>query len=111
MDFALWDGLQTSLESGPFHLRQPSRVSPSIVLRSNDWILMPCVSLSDSGMRIGYGAGYYDRYLGQIECGNFLKVGITWEADTVRAVAADQWDIPVQIICTEAGWRPVKNAP
>jgi len=50
----------TELKPGPFGIPFPEGAAfPG----SPDLVLVPCVSASPEGVRLGHGAGYYDRYL------------------------------------------------
>ena len=62
-------------------------------------MLLPGVAFSESGARIGYGKGYYDRYLSHIPC--MERISLCYELQMVEAIPADTYDIPMTIIVTE----------
>lgn len=51
------------LASGALGILEPADSSETAIAAELDLILVPCVSASDDGKRLGHGAGYYDRYL------------------------------------------------
>lgn len=68
-----------------------------------DVVLVPCVAFTPSGFRLGYGGGYFDRWLAQHP--GTTTVGIAWsEAEVADAVFAPQaHDLPLTLVLTERG--------
>jgi len=64
---------------------------------------VPCVGFAGGNYRLGYGGGYFDRYLAKHP--HVTTVGVAWsftqlgEADYV----AQPHDIPLTLIVTEQG--------
>ena len=58
MRFAYWDP-EKPLKIGRFDVPEPT----SELFSEPPLLLVPCVALNKEGYRLGYGAGYYDRYL------------------------------------------------
>ena len=65
----------------------------------NTVMIMPGCAFCENGSRIGYGKGYYDRYLTR----NFCKerIALCFEMQIVPAFSADIHDIPATKIYTE----------
>ncbi len=64
-------------------------------------MLLPSLAVDKKGNRIGYGAGYYDRYL--YEHGNeniFYKIALAYDIQVMDEVEADTYDIKVDAILT-----------
>ena len=65
-----------------------------------DLVVSPCSSFDESGMRLGMGGGYYDRYLPKCTKADVMLVA--YECQGCKAVPAEPWDVPVPCIVTEA---------
>ena len=64
-----------------------------------DVIIMPCAAADIRGNRIGYGAGYYDRYLCRIpEC---TRICLAFECQMTDEFETEETDIGADIIITE----------
>ena len=98
MQFLRWSPDDPLIE-GPFGLMQPKGdVEPC----KPDVILTPLVAFDRSLMRLGQGAGHYDRALSLLD--NAFVVGIAWSAQEAPALPADPWDIPLNAVLTEKAW-------
>lgn len=66
--------------------------------------LVPGLSFDAAGYRIGYGGGYYDRFLASF---SGVSVGLCREAFLARpgTLPLDAHDLPVDLVVTEAGMR------
>lgn len=60
--------------------------------------IVPGLAFDFSGHRVGYGKGYYDRFLCKHQC---KTVGFCYETDLIESVNKNQYDIPVDSILTE----------
>lgn len=66
-----------------------------------DLIVVPGVAFDRRGYRIGYGGGYYDRYLCQSP--NAKTVGFAYEQSLTDEIPSESHDQKVDIILTESG--------
>lgn len=64
-----------------------------------DLVICPMVAFDAQCRRMGYGGGYYDRYLPQ--CTNARRVAIAFEAQRVEALITEQYDQPMDNVITE----------
>jgi 5-formyltetrahydrofolate cyclo-ligase len=87
--------------------REPARrvpVDPGEV----DAVVAPGLAFDRSGHRLGYGGGYYDRFLDRVAA---LSAGIAFSAQLVDEVPAGPRDRRVDLVVTETGTidcRPVQ---
>lgn len=64
--------------------------------------VVPGLSFDSNGNRIGYGGGYYDRFL----CDkNITSVGLTYERCISRIIPTEEFDIPVDYVITESSLK------
>lgn len=61
--------------------------------------LVPGLCFTPGGQRLGYGKGYYDRFLSKIRA---IKVGICYNRCIVAALPQEQYDQTVDWVITEA---------
>ena len=63
-----------------------------------DICIIPGIAFDLHGGRIGYGKGFYDKFLGKNKC---LKIGLCFSEQIVDKIPVDSHDIPVDIIITD----------
>lgn len=56
------------LAPAPFGLLEPAENTPLVLPSEIDLVVVPCLAANTAGHRLGYGGGYYDRYLQQVAC-------------------------------------------
>lgn len=67
-----------------------------------DLIIVPAVAYDRRGYRIGYGGGYYDRFLSSLDK-DIVTIGIAFDIQIVGEVPVQPFDIPVDMVITESG--------
>lgn len=65
-----------------------------------DLVIVPGVAVDSKGNRLGYGGGFYDRFLIRTRL-DTLKVAPVFESQIVADVLPGALDVPVDIIVTE----------
>ncbi len=66
-----------------------------------DLCIVPLVAFDDKGYRLGYGGGYYDRFLKEYESKIKLKLGLAYEKQKIEGIPAEEHDVTLDAICTE----------
>lgn len=67
-------------------------------LRSVDLIIVPGVAFDRNKNRLGYGKGYYDRFLSDIKV---PKMGICYDFQLIDTIPTSQNDIPMNYVISE----------
>jgi 5-formyltetrahydrofolate cyclo-ligase len=98
----------TPLTPNRFGILEPAPGALHVSPLSLDVLLVPLVAFDGGGVRLGMGAGYYDRYLGRIPPGMRPRlVGLAHELQrSLKPLPAADWDVPLDGVLTEAGWWP-----
>ncbi len=97
MHYRQWDGRQPT-EQDDCTLATAS--GPTVV---PDVVLVPCVGYTTEGHRLGYGGGYFDRYLSAHP--DITTVGVAWSVGCLTPVefAAQPHDQTLMLVVTEQG--------
>ena len=68
-----------------------------------DTVLVPCVGFTRDGFRLGYGGGFFDRWLALHP--HVTTVGIAWSAQQIEAseFRPEAHDRPLTLVVTETG--------
>jgi 5-formyltetrahydrofolate cyclo-ligase len=66
--------------------------------------LAPLVGFDDACYRLGYGGGYFDRTLAVLSP-RALAIGIGFELQRLETIYPQSFDVPMDLIVTEAGIR------
>ncbi|MEW8994152.1 5-formyltetrahydrofolate cyclo-ligase [Clostridium sp.] len=88
----------TSLKDGKYGILEPKEECPLIGSEEIDFAIIPCVSCSEEGYRLGYGGGYYDRYL---EHATFTTAVICREKIICDYIPRDEHDIKIHRVITD----------
>lgn len=75
---------------------------------SPQMIVMPGVAFDRHGNRIGYGKGFYDRFLNGINTKDIILVAIAFDEQLVDNIDNDINDVKVDLIITESGCINIK---
>jgi 5-formyltetrahydrofolate cyclo-ligase len=85
---------------GKFGIPEPDPAAPLIDLDQVDLVLVPALACSEQGDRLGYGAGFYDRFFASLTR-PVTTVGIVLECCLMPTLPRDPWDVPLDYVCTE----------
>lgn len=90
------------LVPGTYGIPEPSPHSPVAAPALIDLILVPGLAFDRGGFRIGYGKGYYDRFLPLLR-GDCVTCGVAYSLQLADDLPTDPFDLPVQLLVTERG--------
>lgn len=87
------------LETVYMDLQEPIPEKTELVnSKEIDVMIVPGIVFDKKGNRIGYGGGYYDRYLEKYDG---ILISLAFDIQLVDAVPTDLYDLPVQLLITE----------
>ena len=84
--------------SGKFGILEPIEAM-KIAYKNIDIVLAPGIAFDKEGHRIGYGFGYYDKFLSKVP--KAVKIGLCFDFQVVEKVPKEEHDVPVDLIVTE----------
>ena len=87
-----------SLIPGKFGVPEPIELM-KIAYKNIDLVLVPAIVFDKDGHRIGYGYGYYDKFLKKVP--KAVKIGLAFDFQVVDKVPKEMHDVPVDLIVTE----------
>ena len=97
MDFYSWS-TKNLLKLNKYGIPEPEKTKKVFP----DIIFVPVVAFDNRLYRIGYGGGYYDRYIHKISNKKkLLKIGIAHSCQKINKVPINKYDKKLDIIITE----------
>jgi 5-formyltetrahydrofolate cyclo-ligase len=89
---------EDEFEKNKYNIPEPVKcepIEPSFI----DMVLVPLLAFDKRGYRVGYGKGFYDRFLQQCN-NNCLKVGLSYY-DAIDVIDdANEFDVPLDFCIT-----------
>lgn len=99
LEHCAWND-ETELIANRWGIEEPDpETSQSIEIREIDAVLVPLVAFDQQGHRVGYGGGYYDRFLAQCRP-DTLKIGLSHFEPIEAMEDVDEWDIKLDTCVT-----------
>ena len=65
-------------------------------------VLVPLLAFNESGFRLGYGGGFYDKYFSSQEEKDIIKVGLGFSFQKVNQIPIESHDQKLDWILTES---------
>jgi 5-formyltetrahydrofolate cyclo-ligase len=95
---------EDSTQVGKFGILEPIITLPTIDLSRVDIILVPAIACDDRGYRLGYGGGFYDRFLSN-QMSNQIRftICVVFADFYLKTIPIQAWDIPTRAVCSENG--------
>ena len=96
MNFYLWN-FNDPLNVNKYGIPEPQLKKKVIP----DVLLVPMVAYDHKLNRLGYGGGYYDRFLKKYEKKNIIKIGLAISCQEVKRLPTNSFDKKMDFILTE----------
>lgn len=90
------------LKPGAYGILEPREDTEKLEPETLELCVIPCVSSSPDGIRLGYGGGYYDRFLPKTKA---KRVILCQEQMLCENIPAESHDCPMDLVVTEMGIR------
>ena len=87
-----------NLVTGKFGILEPIELM-KIAYKNIDLVLVPGIAFDGHGHRIGYGFGYYDKFLKKVP--KAVKIGLAFDFQIVDKLPVEPHDVAVDLIVTE----------
>lgn len=92
-----------TLKKSRFGIPEPAEDTPTVSPQDVDFTVVPCLSATLAGARLGRGGGFYDRFLADYTGNTAL---VCFHQLLSESVPMDSWDVPLPVVVTEKGiWR------
>ena len=88
-----------STTNDPMGMPIPSTGAPSSP-SGLDAVLIPAAAVDRAGNRLGWGKGFYDRFMSSVD-GDPLLIAVVFDSDRVDQIPTEAHDAPVDAILTE----------
>ena len=89
----------SELKISTFHVPEPIGSEHPISADEIETILLPMVGFDRCCRRLGYGAGYYDRFLAAHP--DIERIGLAYSVQEEEIIPVDEYDLPVDMVVTE----------
>ncbi len=97
----------TPLQPNRWGIPEPASTAAEVSAAAFDAVLVPLLACDAVGQRVGYGGGFYDRFLAQCRPGTaFIGLNVLDEAPAGRVADALPTDVPLTALITPGGvWQ------
>ncbi len=86
------------LESGKYGILEPASTCPLIEPENIDFSVVPCLSCNSDGYRIGYGGGFYDRYLTKV---SGTSAAICYKKMMMEEIPVEKYDVKADMVISD----------
>lgn len=99
MQHFVWDDTTTFILNR-WGINEPEPVSSQpLDTQQIDVVLVPLLAYDCPGNRVGYGGGYYDRFLAECRS-DVIKIGVSFFEPIDVLSDVNEWDIPLDLCVT-----------
>ncbi|MCL6487747.1 MAG: 5-formyltetrahydrofolate cyclo-ligase [Alicyclobacillus mali] len=107
MEFCAVQSL-ADLHSGAYGIPAPGPRAPVVPPGEVAVVLVPGLAFAEDGTRLGYGGGFYDRYLKRPEASSVRRIGVCFVEQLVAVLPRHPHDVRMHELLTERGLAPCR---
>ncbi len=96
----------SDVSEGTYGIPEPTGINPAGYGREKSLCLVPGLAYDREGYRLGYGGGYYDRFLSKFKG---ISIGLCYDACIADCLPHEETDRQVDIIITESKHMKIKE--
>lgn len=89
-----------SLVKGAFNIEEPKKKTKLPRTTNLDLIIAPGIAFDNKGNRIGFGKGFFDKFLATLDTTS-IKLALAFETQLVKKISSAKHDIKMDYIITE----------
>lgn len=97
----------SGLRPGSFGILEPDESCPEYTPVEGDICVCPSLCCDMRGFRLGYGGGYYDRFLKSFRG---VKAALCYSESIIPSIEADEYDVGMDMIHTDSFTRYIRQA-
>jgi len=97
----------SALKSGAYGILEPSDSCKEIDYSDIDIVITPGLAFTLKGNRLGYGGGYYDRFLSQHPA--ITRCALTYDRLILGSLPVKENDVPVDYLISETGVKTTES--
>lgn len=105
----------TPMSAARFGISEPDDTCPTLSLRDFEGaiLLVPALAFDREGYRLGYGGGYYDRFLASLREAHIhvTAVGLAFAHCRAEVLPREPFDMPVHLVIDEFGSHSTQSIP
>lgn len=95
---------ETKLVKNKWHIDEPTEAE-LIEIEKIDLVLVPLLAFDEKGFRVGYGKGFYDKFLSECRA-DVLKIGLSYFAPIAEISDVNKFDVKLDFCITpEKVWK------
>ena len=101
--------LKEGINIGTYGIREPNKdLSNEIDVKNIDVLIVPAVAYDKNCYRLGYGGGYYDRFIERLR-DDAITIGIAFDLQLFDSIPKEEHDAQLNYIITESSTYVGKN--
>lgn len=94
--------LKEGINLGAYGIREPNKnISNEIDVKNIDVLIVPAVAYDKNCYRLGYGGGYYDRFIERLR-DDAITIGIAFDLQLFDSIPKEEHDAQLNYIITES---------